>query len=58
MSDYLIVSWPESQKWMDHPESILIVDPEVAGPSAYMVPRYIVEDERSEKIATPFSDEE
>lgn len=58
MSDYTIIPWPESQKWMDHPESILIVDPEVAGPSAYMVPRYILEDERSEKITTLFINEE
>lgn len=58
MRNYVIVPYPESKKWENHPDSILIVDPEVAGPSAYMVPRNLLEDEKRERIITPFPFEE
>lgn len=35
---YVLITWPESQTYMDTPGAFLIVDPDIAGPSAYMVP--------------------
>ena len=37
--EYVTVPWPESQKYMDTEGAFLIIDPYVAGPSAYMVPK-------------------
>ena len=35
---YVLVTWPESQKWMDTPGVLAVEYTEDAGPSAYMVP--------------------
>lgn len=40
---YTLVTWPESQKYMELEEAILITDPFVHGPSAYMVPKKYVD---------------
>ena len=35
---YVLVTWPESQYFMDVEGAFLVVDTDVAGDSAYMVP--------------------
>ena len=40
---YVLIEWPESQEFMDAPGAFLVEDPNIAGPSAYMVPVEVFE---------------
>jgi hypothetical protein len=46
---YILVTWPESQEFMDALGAFLILDPDIAGSSAYMVPEEVFQNYR-----TPF----
>ena len=35
---YILITWPESQDFMDAPGAFLVLDSNIAGSSAYMVP--------------------
>ena len=35
---YILITWPESQNFMDAPGAFLVENPDIAGASAYMVP--------------------
>jgi len=48
-SVYILVTWPESQEFMDTPGAFLISDPDIAGCSAYMVPEEVFQN-----YITPF----
>lgn len=51
MSGYQLITWPESQKYMNHPdfevEAVLITEEiqvEKYGSSAYLIPNYIIDE--------------